>query len=383
MREHWTLDPDIDFLNHGSYGACPRAVQEASRGFQLALEREPVRFFEQLVESRLDAARAVVAPFVGANPEDLAFVANSTAGVNAVLGSLAFQPGDALLTTDHTYGACKNALDFVAERSGARTLVAEIPLPLRDPGEVVERIASAITPRVKLALIDHVTSQSGLVFPIEAIVRVLRERGIETLVDGAHAPGMLALDVERIGAGYYVGNFHKWVCAPKGAAMLWVRRDLQPGIHPPVISHGLRSTRARSRFLEEFDWTGTDDPSAWLSVPTAIRFIAGLLPGGWPEVQARNRALALQARRILQDALGVGPLAPESMLGSLAAVQLPDGECERLHARLYEKHRVQVPIFPWPRPPERLVRVSAHLYNGVDQYARLAGALKAELHDGA
>ena len=237
--------------------------------------------------------------------------------MSAVLRSLDLRPGDALLTTDHAYGACRNALDFIAKKSGAEVIAAKIPLPVRGPEDVVERILEAATGRVKLALVDHVTSPTGLVLPIVDIVRGLRARGIETLVDGAHAPGMVDLDVTGVGAAYYVGNFHKWVCSPKGAAMLCVREDRQAGVHPGAISHGYTSTRARSRFLEEFDWTGSDDPSAWLSVPAAIRFIGGLVPGGWPEVRRRNRELALEARRLLSDALGVPVLAPESSIGSL------------------------------------------------------------------
>ena len=358
---------------------APKPVVAALRRFQTELEREPVRFFAHYLEGELDRARVEVASFVGARPDDLAFVHNSTAGVSAVLRSLTFAPGDALLTTDHAYSACKNALDFVARRSGAEVIVAKIPLPLQDPAQIVEHIARAVTPRVKLALIDHVTSPSGLIFPVEAIVALLRERGIETLVDGAHAPGMLPLDVERIGAGYYVGNFHKWVCAPKGAAMLWVREELQRHIHPDVISHGMTSTRARSRFLEEFDWTGSDDPSAWLAVPEAIRFIGGLLPGGWAAVRAHNRELVVEARRLLETTLGVASIAPESMLGSLAAVRLPGGPAnggtspndDPLHRLLYDKFRIEVPVFPWPALSGRLLRISAHIYNTKSDYERL------------
>jgi isopenicillin-N epimerase len=387
LRDHWTLDPDVVFLNHGSFGACPRPVLEVAEAHRALLEREPVRFFERFLESELDGARTLAAAFVGARPDDFAFVHNASSAVSAVLRSLELGPGDVLLTTDHAYGACRNALDFVAEQAGAEVRVATIPLPVRDPGDVVERILDAARGRVKLALVDHVTSPTGLVFPIETIVRELRERGIETLVDGAHAPGMLALDVEKLGAGFYTGNFHKWVCAPKGAAMLVVRDDLKAGVHPNVISHGLTSRRARPRFLEEFDWTGTAEPSAWLAVPEAIRFVGGLVPGGWDEVRARNRATVLEARRLLTGTLGTEPLAPESMIGTLAALRVPrDGgpaplthADEPLHRALFDVHRIEVPVFPWPKSPERLIRVSAHLYNVSADYERLARALEAEL----
>jgi isopenicillin-N epimerase len=386
MREHWTLDPDVVFLNHGSFGACPRAVQDVQSALRAELEREPVDFIVRQLPGRLEAARAEVASFVGSRPEDLAFIRNSTAGVSAVLASLGLGSGDALVITDHAYNACKNALDFFARRAGAEVIVARIPFPPSHPDDVVERILACAAPRVKLALVDHVTSPTGLVWPIATIVRELRERGIETLVDGAHAPGMIPLALEELGAAYYVGNFHKWVCAPKGAAMLWVRKDRQRELHPTVISHGLTSTSARSRFLEEFDWTGTDDPTPWLAVPEAIRFVGALLPGGWTAVRRHNRALALEARRALVAALDLDPGAPESMTESMAALRLPGRadsatppNLEPLHLALFERHRIEVPVFCWGDPAARILRISAHLYNAPSDYEALARALRAEL----
>lgn len=387
MRAHWLLDPDVTFLNHGSFGACPRAVLEAQSALREELEREPVHFFVRALEPRLEAARAEVAAFVGARPEDLGFVRNATSGVNAVLRSLTFAPGDELLATDHGYHACANVLDYVASRSGARVVVAKVPFPLASEDEVVDAIVAAVTDRTRLALVDHVTSPTGLVFPIARIVEALAARGVDTLVDGAHAPGMVELDVEAIGAAYYTANFHKWTCAPKGAAMLWARRDRQEGLHPATISHGYDSPRPRKRFLEELDWTGTDDPTSWLCVPVALRWLDAL--AGWPAIRAHNRALALAARRRLADALGVALPAPDSMIGSLAALPLPPAPeagpppsalyALPLQRALFDEHRIEVPIPPWPAPPARLVRVSAHLYNTPDEYDRLGGALVALL----
>jgi isopenicillin-N epimerase len=387
MREHWALDPAIVFLNHGAFGACPRAVLEAQAAARAELEREPVHFFARWLEEGLDTLRAEVAPFVGARSTDVTFVRNATAGVNAVLASLPLRAGDAVLTTDHAYNACKNALDFFARRSGAEVIVAHVPFPPQDPGDIVDRVLSCAASNVRLALLDHVTSPTGLIFPIATLVRELRERGVETLVDGAHGPGMLPLSLSELGAAYYVGNFHKWVCAPKGAAMLWVREDRQRDLHPTVISHGFNSNSPRPRFLEEFDWTGSDDPTSWLAVPAAIQFIAGLIPGGWPEVRARNRALVLEGRRILADALDLGSGAPDSMIGSLATLVLPEGRAdpalpphlEPLHLALFERHRIEVPVFRWGQPPTRLVRISAHLYNTRGEYEALADALRVEL----
>ncbi|MCB9593796.1 MAG: aminotransferase class V-fold PLP-dependent enzyme [Sandaracinaceae bacterium] len=383
MREHWTLDPEITFLNHGSFGACPRVVLEAQSELRARLEREPVRFFVYDLERMLNDAREEVAAFVGARPSDLGFVRNATSGVNAVIRSLRFAPGDELLVTDHGYHACQNACAFVAERWGAKVVVAKLPWPVPSEDAVVDAIVDAVTERTRFALVDHVTSPTGLVLPIARIVRALDERGVDTMVDGAHAPGMLDLDVPAIGAAWYTANFHKWTCAPKGAAMLWAREDRQDGLHPAVISHGYDSGRPRSKFLEELDWTGTDDPTPWLCVPVALRFLDELV--GWPAIRAQNRALALEARSILCEALGVEAPAPASMIGSLAAVTLPDDHggappasalyANALQLALFDEHRVQVPIPPWPAPPARLVRISAHLYNSRAEYEKLAAAL--------
>jgi isopenicillin-N epimerase len=211
---YWALDPDVSFLNHGSFGACPRAVIEEREALYRVLERQPVEFLVRRLAERFDGARSALAVFLGADPEDLVAVANATSGVNTVLRSLSFSPGDELLTTDHAYNACRNALEHTAERWGARVVVARVPFPLESPGQVEETVLAAVTPRTRLALLDHVTSPTGLVFPIESLVPRLAERGVDTLVDGAHAPGMLPLHLGALGAAYYTGNCHKWTSRP-------------------------------------------------------------------------------------------------------------------------------------------------------------------------
>jgi isopenicillin-N epimerase len=386
----WPLDPAVTFLNHGSFGACPTEVLGYQAALRAEMEAEPVRFLSRELDVRLAAARQALAAFVGADPDDLAFVRNATSGVNAVLRSLGLAPGDELLVTDHAYNACRNALDFVAGRAGAGVVVAALPFPVDAPGEVVDAVLAKVTPRTRLALLDHVTSPTGLVLPIATLVGELAGRGVDTLVDGAHAPGMLPLELVRLGAAYYSGNCHKWLCAPKGSAFLWVRRDRQAGVRPLTISHGATARRAdRSRFRLEFDWTGTDDPTAWLTVPRAIEYVGSLVEGGWPALMARNRALALEARALLCEAAGTAPPCPDEMVGSLAAVRLPDGGAaeitwrrpDPLQQRLFDGWGVEVPVISWPAPPQRLVRVSAQLYNERDHYVRLADALRKELAD--
>ncbi len=373
------LDPSIAFLNHGSFGACPRPVMVARAALLEELEREPVQFFEGL-DARLDEVRAVMGPLLGADPRGLAFVPNATAGVNAVLRSLPLREGDELLVTDHEYQACRNALDYVARERGARVVVVPIPFPLASGALVVERLVAAVTPRTRLALVDHVTSPTGLVLPIADIVRELEGRGVRVLVDGAHAPGMVPLSLDSLGASYFTGNFHKWLCAPKGAALLFVREDLRREVRPLALSHGATVfDEARGRFLTEFDWPGTYDPTPVLALPAAVRFLEGWGEGGIAGLARRNHALVLRGRDILCDALGVEPPAPDDLLGTLAAVPLPHGPAHELHARLFAEHRVEVPVPPWPAPPARLVRVSAQMYNHEAEYEQLARALRVLL----
>lgn len=345
----WPLAPDVIFLNHGSFGACPSEVLRRQAELRAEMEAEPVRFLSRELDDRLDVARQALAGFVGADAEDLAFVVNATSGVNAVVRSLSFSSTDELLVTDHAYNACRNALQFVAARAGARVVVVKIPFPVPSPDAVVDAVVAAVTPRTRLALLDHVTSPTGLVLPIARLIAELGRRGVDTLVDGAHAPGMVPLELRTLGATYYTGNCHKWMCAPKGSAFLWVRPDRRADIHPLTISHGANAVRPeRTRFRLEFDWTGTSDPTAWMTVPTAIEYLASLVDGGWPALMARNRALALEARGLLCTAAGTAPPCPDEMIGSLASVMLPDGATSEiawrrpdpLQRRLYDDWKI-------------------------------------------
>ena len=383
MTDLWMLDPSIVFLNHGSFGACPRPVLEYQSEVRTRMESEPVLFFRQL-EERADRARSSLGTFVGANPDDLAFVPNATTGVNTVLRSLDFKPGDEILITNHIYNACRNAAEMVAERAGAALVTANVPFPIESPAEVTGAIIDRVSPRTRLLLIDHVTSPTGLIFPIETLVREMAERGIDTLVDGAHAPGMVPLDIDAIGAAYYTANAHKWMCAPKGAAFLHVRRDRQSRIVPTVISHGANSPRTdRTRFRLLFDWTGTTDPTAHLAIPTAIETMESAVPGGWPALMSHNRELALRARDVLIEALSINRPAPDEMIGSMAAVPLPDdpgplptSATPGFQAELWDRHRIEVPVNVWPVWPHLLLRVSAQIYNHPEQYEQLAGHVR-------
>jgi isopenicillin-N epimerase len=349
------------------------------------MEAEPVQFLWRRYEERLEPARQELARFIGAKSKDLVFVTNATAGVNAVLRSLKLRRGDEVLTTNLDYNACHNVLVEVVRQAGAKLVVADIQFPLNSAAEITAAILQSVTRRTRLALLDHVTSNTALVFPIKQIVRELEARGVDTLVDGAHAPGMLSLNLRELSPTYYTANLHKWVCAPKGAAFLWVREDKQTDLQPAVISHGNNRPRPGfTPFQDRFDWAGTFDPSAWFCVGEAIKFMGGLLPGGWPELRQRNHALAVAARRMLCERLEVEPPCPESLLGSMATVPLPEalqrvppsGKIDREQLRLYDQFGIEVPLMRFGQRERRWFRISAQIYNSMADYEYLGAALE-------
>lgn len=384
---HWLLDPKITFLNHGSFGACPRVVLEEQSRLRAQLESEPVRFMVRELEPLADAARTRLAEALGADADDLAFVRNATEGVNTILSSLQHGEVDEFLVTSHGYNAVNNAVEAAAARIGAFVTVIPIPFPVAAEDVVLNAIAGRLGGRKQLLVVDHITSPTAVVFPIERIVALAAKSGVTVLVDGAHAPGMVPLALGSLGADFYVGNCHKWLCAPKGVGFLWARRGLQKNLSPLVVSHGRNSPRTdRSRFRVEFDWTGTHDPTAYLSLPKAFDFMETF--GGLAQVMADNRALALAGRAVLLDALNQSPPVPEAMIGSMATVILPDGSAEPPKTPLYSdplqdallfEHHIEVPVAPFPAPPRRVLRVSAQKYNAREDYEALARALKTEL----
>jgi isopenicillin-N epimerase len=382
FRRHWALKPGIAFLNHGSFGACPKPILELQTELRRNMEAEPVQFLWRRYEERLEPARAALAAFLGARARDLVIVTNATTAANAVVRSLKLRPGDALLTTSHEYNACQNVLAYAARSSRARLDVAQVPFPLRSPQDALEAILSLVTKRTRLVFIDHVTSNTALIFPIERVIHEMEARG----VDGAHAPGMVPLNLSRLRPAWYTGNLHKWVCAPKGAAFLWVRPDKQLETPPAVVSHGDNTPRpGYSRFQDRFDWAGTFDPTPWFCVGTAIRWLGELLPGGWPELRRRNHQLAVLARRLLCDRLQLEPPCPESMLGSMATLPLPErfqglprsGRVDLEQQYLYDRYGIEVPFMRFGSPERRCFRISAQIYNSISEYEYLATALCA------
>ena len=352
------------------------------------MEAEPIQFLWRHYEDLLQPAREAVARFVGAAQRDLVFATNATVGVNSVVRSLELKPGDEILTTSHDYNACRNVLVETARDARAKVVVADIPFPVQSRDQIIEAVLGKVTRRTRLAMIDHVTSNTAIVLPVQRLVRELESRGVDTLVDGAHAPGMVPLDLNKLGSAYYTANLHKWVCAPKGSAFLWARSDKQKGLQPAVISHGHNRPRPGfTPFQDRFDWAGTFDFTAWLCVPKAIEFMDGVLPGGWTELRRRNHQLAVEGRRIICEKLDLTPACPESMLGSMATISLParfqgapaSGKIDREQLRLYDEFGIEVPLCRVGNPPRRYFRISAQIYNIIEEYRYLSAALAALL----
>jgi len=404
LASHWDLDPALCFLNHGSFGATPRAVMLQQSEWRSRLEADPVRFFVEHHEGAMDDVRRSLAAFLDCDWDGLALVPNASHGVATVMHNIMLAgrlgAGDEIIVNAHEYPACQNTMRWSASRVGASVTLADVPFPIASLDAVIDAYVRAVTPRTRLALVSHVTSPTGLVMPVERLVAELASRGVETLVDGAHAPGMLRLSLRRLKAAYFTGNCHKWICSPKGSGLLYVREDLRSdarhGFRPLVLSNNAEKPRAgRAQFLTEFDYLGTQDCTAFYSIPRAIDTMSSLA-SGWPEVQGRNRDLCLKGREIMCAALGIEPPAPSSMIGSIATMILPSHGAERderlmrrptkyhdaLQDALLNKWAIQVPIWGLAGKggdTRRFVRISAQLYNSAEQHEYLARALRAEL----
>lgn len=387
IRSEWLLDPDYVYLNHGTVGAPPRRAIEAQDRLRREAERLPARFLlRELSEiavggpraepPRLRVAADRVARFLNAEGKDLVFVDNATTAINAVLRSFPFRPGDEILLSDHAYGAIRNAAAHRARETGAGVRDIILPGPPFESEAIAEAYAAALTPRARLLIVDHVTSESALVLPVESIVARAAERGVAVLVDGAHGPGAVPVDLRALGAagaGWYAANLHKWAFAPRSCGVLWAAPACQADLHPPVISWGIGRG-----YTAEFDWVGTRDPSAWLAAPAALDWFEEL---GAERVRGHNRALALRARRVLTERWGTDPAAPESMTGPMTTLPMPprvgrDAEdAARARDRLLFEHRIEVQVHAWR---ERIwARVSAQLYNDDEDLERLAAAVAA------
>ena len=383
----WPLDQQTVFLNHGSFGACPQKVLDKQHEYRQRLESQPVRFLVRDMEELFDQSRTAVARFVNAQPEDLVFVQNATTGVNTVFRSLNLKPGDEILYTNHIYGACKRLLEFISEKTGAKLVEAYYDFPIASPDIIVQAILEKVTPHTRIALIDHITSATALIHPVETIVKDLDHRGVDTMIDGAHALGSIPLDLEKIGAAYYTANCHKWLCTPKSVAILHIRSDKQKGIVPVVVSHAGYNAEP---FAERFFWPGTYDPTAAICVKNSIEYMASLLPGGWPAIMKRNHDRCIEARDLICNMLEMAKPCPDSMIASMATVPLPhrDGAVphdyksfDPLQERLFREYNIEVPVWNWSFPPSRLIRIAVQLYNSLEQYRYFGDSLLHTLEE--
>jgi len=374
LRDLFLLNPNVVFLNHGSFGACPRPVFEVYQQWQLELERQPVEFLGRRFGTLMGEAREALGPYLGAAPDDLVYIPNATTGVNIVARSLPLAPGDEVLSTDHEYGACERTWRFVCEKRGARYLRQPVPVPLESPEQVVEAVWSGVTRRTKVLYLSHITSPTALILPIAELIRRARACGILTVIDGAHAPGQIPLALDALGADFYTGNAHKWMLAPKGAAFLYARREVQSLLEPLVVSWGWQAERpGPSRFIDEQEYQGTRDIAAYLSVPAAIRFMA---EHDWSSVRAECHALLCEIGKRLSALVGLPLLAPltEDWCVQMAAFPLPACDASVLQNRLYTEYGVEVPIIEWRG--RQYIRVSVQAYTTREDGAVLLQALE-------
>jgi isopenicillin-N epimerase len=373
VRPLFGLAGDVAHLNHGSYGATPREVLLAQRAYQDELEREPSGFMQTRFPALLRRSAAALARQFNAQSDQIALVENATAGVNAVIGGLVLTPHDEILITDQTYGAVRNTVAHACARTGARLVSVTTPFPDPSDAAIVAAFAGGLSERTRLVIIDHITSPTAVLLPVEKLVAEARKTNARILVDGAHAPGMIDLDLSRIDCDFYTGNCHKWLCAPKGSGFLWTAAGYLEETHPPVISHGYGQG-----YVAEFDWTGTRDASAQFVVPDALAFLDRL---GAADIRAHNHELAMSAATMLATAWNTRVGASKAHTGSMAMIELPvrgpatrEGGLE-IRARLLEQHKIQVPINAlggryW-------ARVSAQIYNDMEDYQRLERAVTA------
>ncbi len=381
--DQFLIDPNVVYLNHGSFGACPKAILDAQSAHRLDAERELVRFYVKDSWGKIDRARNALSGLVQCDPRDLVFVHNATTGVATVLDNLDLSEGDELLVTNCEYQACLNNFARTADRTGAKVTSVSLPWPIKSEEQVIDAVMSGVTDRTTIALLSLITSSTGIRLPIEQLIPMLKERGVETILDAAHGPGCIPMDINSWGAAYTTGNAHKWLCAPKGAAFLHVRSDLQDGFTPLVVSNdaldleGAGKKTGRSGFNHAFDYAGTDDVTMYLTVADCIDWFESNIEGGVNGNMQRNRDLCIQARDLICEELGCTPPVPDSMLGPLSTIDLPSGNqtAREIKDRLLSEFNIQIPV--WGTPSGTVaVRISVQAYNSIEQYQYLARALK-------
>ncbi len=376
IKDQFLLDPDVIFLNHGSFGATPKPVMEAYQNWQVRLENQPVRFLGREINELLLEARRVLGAYLNAAADDLVFIPNATHGANLIARSFHFEPGDEVLSTNHEYGACDYAWEFACQKTGSCYIRQPIPLPIHSEEETCEQFLKGVTQRTKVIYLSHITSPTALRLPVKQICQRAIEMGILTVVDAAHSPGQIPVDLLDLKADVVFGNCHKWMLSPKGAGFLYVRREIQPMIKPLIVSWGYHATdeiATGSQFIDYLQWTGTHDPSAYLSVPAAIQFMHD---NAWEKVQQECHALLRNALEQICDLVEMEPLYPldSNFYAQMGIAPLPNSDPAILKKRLYAEYKVEVPLIQWE--DKQFIRISVQGYNTKEDLDILASALK-------
>ena len=380
LARQFLIREDVVFLNHGSFGACPRPVFRTYQSWQLELERQPVEFLGRNLTETMRVPRIALAKELGTSEDNIVGLTNATLGLNIVAQSLSLKPGDQILTTDHEYSALEKTWAYVCRKTGAEVVVVKVPMPLTSEAQFTDAIMSGMTDRTRVLFLSHITSPTALLFAIERSIAEARKRGIWSVIDGAHTPGHIKLELDRLGADFYAGNCHKWMMAPKGSAFLYARPDVQGLIDPLVISHGwtedsklpsAKGAFGNSPFIDELEMQGTRDPAPWLTVPSALDYRHD---NDWDSVQAHCQALAQDTARRLAERTGLPQLStPEFCAPQMVAMPIPECDVDAIKIALYDKYHIEIPVFKWQ--DTCIVRLSVQGYNSKPQMDLLLDAL--------
>jgi isopenicillin-N epimerase len=387
LAKYWGLNNEIVYLNHGSFGATPIAVREKQQYYQKEMEAEAVEFFIDNLPHLLNEAKLSLANFVGTSTHNVVFTQNTTTGVNTILKNLVGKEGDEWLTTNHGYGACVHAFKHYAAKNKCEVVIAAVDYPVQTEEDIVAAIERSITPKTTIALIDYVTSASAVIFPVKKIIELLHGKGVKVIVDAAHCPGMIDFSIDDLQPDFFIANCHKWICSPKGSAFIYVAPEHQQMIEPLVISHFNDSQVGEAaHWSNQFMWDGTHDYSAYLCVKESLEHMPTLHQEGWAGIKKHNKELAFAAATKIATALKVELPAPKELLGSIINIPMPNGEAPEkffhnnqvLKNKLFKRYNIEVPVFLFPKAPQQWLRISAQLYNSMEQYEYLIECLKEE-----